>query len=416
MFSEESNPNIEIELSALEDIPALEQHWRDLEARSDASFFLSWLWISCWLAHLPERSRPHVLRVRQRGELVGLAILCPHKDRRFGLLSKRAWLLHETGCREFDRLTIEYNGFLVDRRVAETVSLACLNWLASNLTNWDELVLGGVAGPLEDAARWAATRARLPLTVRRADAAQGIDLARVRRSNQGYRAGLGRSTRSAVNRAIRLYQERGGLEFRVAESVDEALAFFDWLEHLHRAAWAARGRPSAFANPVFRPFHRQLIQAGVEAGAIRLCRTSVAGQPVGYLYNFVWRGRVLNYQSGFAYENDNRIKPGMVSHVLAIEDTSRRGILRFHGRQHRPQGAAGERPAPPDLDSAGSRQHGPARRGTHAGAPGAGGRPVALVPRSTPRPPRRQTQPAPQALRDAGGVPPASLARSLRTA
>jgi len=29
---------------------------------------------------------------------------------------------------------------------------------------------------------------------------------------------------------------------------------------------------------------------------------------------------VLNYPSGFLYESDGRLKPGLVSHVLAIED------------------------------------------------------------------------------------------------
>jgi hypothetical protein len=43
------------------------------------------------------------------------------------------------------------------------------------------------------------------------------------------------------------------------------------------------------------------------------------------VYNFVHDGRVLNYQSGFLYESDGRLKPGLVSHVLAIEDSIARG-------------------------------------------------------------------------------------------
>jgi hypothetical protein len=43
------------------------------------------------------------------------------------------------------------------------------------------------------------------------------------------------------------------------------------------------------------------------------------------LYNFVHDGRVLNYQSGFLYESDGRFKPGLVSHVLSIEDSIARG-------------------------------------------------------------------------------------------
>jgi CelD/BcsL family acetyltransferase involved in cellulose biosynthesis len=111
----------------------------------------------------------------------------------------------------------------------------------------------------------------------------------------------------------------------VAADVDEALEFFDGLERLHRAVWEARGKAGSFANPAFGPLHRDLIRHGMDAGVVRLCRLTASGQEFGYLYNFVWRGRVFNYQSGFAYEDDNRIKPGLVSHVLAIEDALARG-------------------------------------------------------------------------------------------
>jgi hypothetical protein len=43
------------------------------------------------------------------------------------------------------------------------------------------------------------------------------------------------------------------------------------------------------------------------------------------LYNFAHDGRVLNYQSGFLYESDGRLKPGLISHVLSIEDSIARG-------------------------------------------------------------------------------------------
>jgi CelD/BcsL family acetyltransferase involved in cellulose biosynthesis len=41
---------------------------------------------------------------------------------------------------------------------------------------------------------------------------------------------------------------------------------------------------------------------------------------VGYLYNFVHRGWVAAYQSGFDFSEDaDRLKPGMVCHLLAME-------------------------------------------------------------------------------------------------
>ncbi len=44
------------------------------------------------------------------------------------------------------------------------------------------------------------------------------------------------------------------------------------------------------------------------------------------LYNFVHQGTVYFYQSGFRYEEDNRLKPGHVTHALVIQACLDRGL------------------------------------------------------------------------------------------
>lgn len=316
---------IDIDLFPLSHIDNLSQLWTDLESRADGSFFLSWSWIGTWLEFLPRKARPHVLIATRRGQVVGLALLCPRTLWRFGLLRTRCWLLHETGERAFDRLFVEYNGILADRSCATEVLTAGFDWLGRRLTNWDELVLGGLEPAAEAAVRRVAQGLGHTLQVRVADSTQWVDLDSVRQQGGDYLATLGKNTRAAVRRAMRLYAERGPLEYRVAGDVDEAMADFRAMEVLHQSSWAARGQSGAFSNPAFRPFHERLIADGVPAGTVRLCRVSAGGRPIGFLYNFVHRGRVMNYQGGFFYEDDKRMKPGLVSHVLAIEDTLARG-------------------------------------------------------------------------------------------
>jgi CelD/BcsL family acetyltransferase involved in cellulose biosynthesis len=106
------------------------------------------------------------------------------------------------------------------------------------------------------------------------------------------------------------------------ETAQEALAAFDVMANLHQQRW---GRAGAFANPAFRPFHEDLIARGVADGIVRISRTMAVEQTIGVLYNFVHDGLVLNYQSGFLYESDNRLKPGLVSLVLSVEDAIARG-------------------------------------------------------------------------------------------
>ncbi|MBR0900648.1 GNAT family N-acetyltransferase [Bradyrhizobium tropiciagri] len=313
---------IDVRIEPLQDIAGLESAWTELEARAPHSFYLSWLWVGTWLSHLPRGAQPHVLTARMSGRIVGLAIVCRRTVWSFGPQGRARWLLHETGDARFDRLFIEYNGILAERAWTAPVEAACLEALARSLSVSDELVLSGINSDVEATASRVATRAGLLTQVRQADVARWVDFTEIGEKSGAYRASLGRNTRQAVSRAIRLYAERGPLAFRVMETTSEALAAFDVLAGFHQSRWGSKG---SFANSGFRPFHEDLIARGVPRGAIRISRTLAGEQTIGVLYNFVHDGHVLNYQSGFLYEPDGRLKPGLVSHVLSIEDSMSRG-------------------------------------------------------------------------------------------
>ena len=77
---------------------------------------------------------------------------------------------------------------------------------------------------------------------------------------------------------------------------------------------------SAFANPAFLHFHRELISRGFLRGETDLLCVRAGESAVGYLYNFRYGHRVLTYQSGFAYpQASSARKPGLTTHHLAIE-------------------------------------------------------------------------------------------------
>ncbi|MER9230405.1 GNAT family N-acetyltransferase [Mesorhizobium sp. M0437] len=313
---------IDVTVAALPDIATLETAWKELEARATHSFYLSWLWIGTWLRHLPGGAQPLVLVARTPSRIVGLAIICRRRAWSFGRHARARWLLNETGDVRFDRLFIEYNDILAERSLADATRVACIEALTLHLRRSDQLVLSGIDPDFELAACRTAGRAGLLTEVRADDTARWIDFAEVRQKGGNFRATLGRNTRQAVSRAIRLYAERGPIECRNMETTSEALAAFDLLADLHQARW---GRKGSFANPSFRRFHEELIKRGVSTGSVRISRTLAGDQTIGVLYNFVHDGRVLNYQSGFLYERDGRLKPGLISHVLAIEDSIRRG-------------------------------------------------------------------------------------------
>src|SRR5205814_8990054 len=106
---------IEVSVETLQNVARLETSWKELEARANHSFYLSWLWIGTWLRHLPESAQPQVQVARKAIKIVGLAIICRRSAWSFGPHARARWLLNETGDTRFDRLFIEYNNILAER-------------------------------------------------------------------------------------------------------------------------------------------------------------------------------------------------------------------------------------------------------------------------------------------------------------
>lgn len=337
-----SPARVEVALQPLPPLEQVEALWRDLEARADASFFLSWTWIGSWLGTIPRR--PQLLTARIRGEVVGLALVMPRLVRRHRVMPVWTLFLNQTGAADQDVITIEYNDILADRAVENEVRLACLRFLLANAKvggrRVAELALYGLhedrIGDLERLGR--------PLrTVASAGSAR-TDLDAIRRSGRSYLEQLKPSIARRLRRSLALYKERGPISVTAAADVDQALDFFYQAGALHQARWTVKGQPGAFAFPFYVDFHQRLIRAGLPEGQIELLRVSAGGEPIGFLYNFLYRSRVYYYFSGFRFEGDNRLKPGLTCHQLCLERHLDRGmsVYDFMGGEQRYKTELGE--------------------------------------------------------------------------
>ena len=322
----ELSADLRVALQPITPQTALGDQWLDLEQRSGGSFFQSWAWIGGWLRHLPVGLSCDALSVRSGDEVVGLGVLVNRRETRHRVLNPRSINLNETGDSIIDPLGLEYNGLLVDRRLdRQAVVQAALASLIDCDLDWDELNLGGILADEMGAWTSAAERIGLQVQVRAKLRCHHVALAKIRRSKADYLGHLSRNTRQQVRRALRLYEKHGPVSITPARDASEAEDFFTGLYRLHQASWTGRGHAGAFANEVFERFHRDLIEDRFDAGEIQLLRCSAGARALGYLYNFVRDGWVYAYQSGFRYQEDSRLKPGLVSHCLAIEHNSVQG-------------------------------------------------------------------------------------------
>jgi CelD/BcsL family acetyltransferase involved in cellulose biosynthesis len=145
----------------------------------------------------------------------------------------------------------------------------------------------------------------------------------------GYVATLGKSTRSQIRRSLKLYKQRGALSLDVAESLSEAQAFLAELGTHHEAKWNAAGQLGATQKEDYMRFHARMMDRAYGEdcdNGVEFLRARAGDHSFGWLYNFVDRGNVLFYLSGFAFEEDNKLKPGLVTHTLAIEHHLKAGM------------------------------------------------------------------------------------------
>ena len=306
---------MKIEISSSYDLAGLAVEWSELEQRAAGNFFLSWRWIGSWLR--ATGARPLLVKTTANGTIFALGLITPCRRKRH-FLSVNQLCLHETGMTEFDALTIEYNNFLIARAAPADTLIEILRTLQSNEPGWDEIVLGGV----EPGIASMASAAGLHIETDRSSPVFGVDL----------RAEAGQDTVSSNLRAqirqSRAFAERSGpLTLEPARASGQALEFFEGMAALHTSYWQGRKRPGAFATDFSRNFHRALITEKSDLANVELLQLAAGSQVLGYLYNFLYAGRVYNYQSGFSYSDDNRHRPGLIAHAMAIERAKNSGLL-----------------------------------------------------------------------------------------
>lgn len=294
-----------VRVSAVENFADLGERWRELEQRAAGSFFQSWTWVGCLAAErFPD---PILAEATEDGRTVALALFNRVRRR----VGPAVLHLGESGTAELDCPYVEQNGPLTEAGREQDLTMLCLRAVASRY----DLVLSGVSEPVLAAAQRVAPLVRIS----RSQASPYVDLAHLRATGQDYLAGRSANTRQQIRRSDRLYERQGPIEVERADCVRSAHAMLDEMASLHQAAWGSRGQPGSFARPFFRRFHPELIATAAPRGEAAMLKISSNGAVIGILYCFTHRGRMLAYQSGFAYRPaEPQAKPGLTCHHRAI--------------------------------------------------------------------------------------------------
>ncbi|GGD02270.1 GNAT family N-acetyltransferase [Aquisalinus flavus] len=309
---------IAFSITPLDDAEAFLAGWRDLYARAGKkTFFQSPAWIETWLRQAEDRAELHAIRATEDGTTLLLGIIGVSQSGLVPFVSLREARLGETAREAIDSVYVEYNDFL--QAAGGPSDLGAEAWCAvfDHFPGIDSFVVRNGTVSCVSGLSEAALARGMTVRVLREEHSWICRLADLRQTSSTVLSSLSSNSRKQIERCAKLYEERGEVALHTPTGDDQWSVSWQRLETLHAATWEARGGASVFANPDLLAFHKRLRKDHPES--VALVELRAGEETVGVLYNFVHEGRVMNYQSGFQYEEDNRLKPGLLTHVMAAQ-------------------------------------------------------------------------------------------------
>lgn len=306
---------------------AVKERWAYLEQSVDTDFCLSWGWVESWLKLVHGATSVYLFECTFNDAPVAMCFVTLSKTKRLkGKLTVTQLQLNEFLQDDFN-MVVAYNGLLgLDQHLEP--AWACFVETAESWSNaWDEIAISSLRR--NQCQRLARIQAGTTIKLDKIFSCWCLNLDPNISSLDALIDGLKRKSRQQLRQTRKAYSTMGELSIHAAETVDEALAYFHNMGGLHTLRWQRVGSTGSFAKPSWVSFHTDLIRRCFDRGHIQLLRVSCSGKAIGYLYGHVYGGTVYMHQTGFVDSEDNRLRPGYISHCLAMLYNIEHGNYRY---------------------------------------------------------------------------------------
>jgi hypothetical protein len=301
---------------------ALAYKWVTLQSDTNSSVFVSWFWVKQWLAQKKLTPKNCLcVEVMSGEQTFGLALLGVKTKRVLWGLNINQFFLHKSGNIKEDQTWIEHNTFLVHKDYEQLLADEIAQELAK-IEHIDDIKIGLSSPHFINTLKLAGFNLKTELS------SPGY-LANLSgyTTLDDYLASLSKNTRSHIKRSIRLLNEQSPLQLVLATNATEKSTVLKNIADLHRIKWRSTVYGSGFDNPCFYNFHKGLIQDEHSAQNCRLYTLYQDDIALGHVYLLTQGDQWSFYLSALNFNQDNRIKVGLVIHSLIIEQAIKQGIV-----------------------------------------------------------------------------------------
>jgi Acetyltransferase (GNAT) domain len=309
---------------------AAAKRWQDLEQSiGNTGLTNSWFWIKTWLDNYSDTVQPAFAFGMLDEQPIGAALITKATHRVRGVPIP-AVHLGTAGEPKKESAFVECNRLLVAPEHLDVFATALLQTLRQRF-HWSELRLDGFVPKHADALMRSGANVGLPFRTKEEERSPAFDFEKAQ--DEGYQdviSALGSNTRYNIRRSIRLFDSSFGRQkIEWAETREQAKDIVRELIELHEKRWQRVNAPGAFQTERVKRYHEDLIDALSlwPQGSLIIFRLKHGETTIGCLFNFIDQdGHILSYKSGFPLFEDNRLKPGLVTHVICMQECQRRGF------------------------------------------------------------------------------------------
>jgi len=294
----------------------LDREWNEAVERARLPHpFLRHEWIRTWWDCFGHGQKLHVLLVRHRDELVGIAPLKRESTSMYGLPIRRLALLANDHTPRTD--------FVIAGNAEETYR-AIWNALREQDDQWDVLQLTQLpkdSPTLATLSRFAAADG-LPTGTWKSSDSPYLELAGTWDS---YWASLPAKFRSNVRNRLARLKQVGEPSLEILSDMPAIASAYDDAWRLEASGWKDKEGTSIGANPKVQKFYTLLAERAADRGWLRLLFLTVGGRRIAVSYSAVYDGHLFLLKTGHDREF-HACSPFKLLTYFAAQEAYARGL------------------------------------------------------------------------------------------
>jgi CelD/BcsL family acetyltransferase involved in cellulose biosynthesis len=318
----------------------IRNHWRKLEADAVGhSIFQNWEWIECWLEVAKQHVRPLIFKDNNQ-KIIGICFVGFSSIYDLKIFGFRTLFPFLSGVPSIDILASEYNQILCLPEYRLIVHELLVDFLlkSDQMKQYSRILLRRVPDEFLEIYKNVAERNNCIFKIFKTEPSAYTDLKSLQEEKLPYDDYFSKSLKSDIRRSEKLYREKyGELKLEKSTNVTQAQNWFQEIGKLNRLRFQDKYKKVAWDYPELVQVNRAFLNRQFSSGKVEIIRLCAGANPIGYLLNFIYRDVVYFYMCGFRYEEDNRLKPGLLMHNYAIQEYYKQGLHKYDfmaGDQH----------------------------------------------------------------------------------